>query len=116
MDIAQYFEKIAVRINKHCLVSASKQLTVFLVAPVETLGIDTVDMTHTTGEIAIRSMDQQMVMIWHQAIRRYFKIPSIRRLLKNLDEGFIVMSVQKNVLPSSATIHDMIPGSGIFYA
>ena len=59
MDIAQHFEKIAVGINKHRLISASKQLTVFFVVPVEALGIDTVDMTHT------RYVDSSGVALLH---------------------------------------------------
>lgn len=61
MDIAEGFEQIAVFINKHSLVFATKQLAVKM--PVETLGIDPVDMTHATGDIAVRGLNKQMVMI-----------------------------------------------------
>jgi hypothetical protein len=73
-------------------------------------------MTHATGDIAVRSLNQQMVMVGHQAIGRHSEIPDIRRLLKNFYEYLIVMPGQENVLSPPATIHDMIPGSRIFYA
>jgi hypothetical protein len=61
-------------------------------------------------------MNQQMVMIGHQAVSGYLKIPALRRFLKNLDKGIIIMTRQEDFLSSPATIHDMIPSSWIFYA
>jgi hypothetical protein len=73
-------------------------------------------MTHATGDIALRSLNQQVVVVGHQAIGRHPEIPGIRRLLKNCYECLIVMPVREDVLFPSATVHDMIPGSWIFYA
>jgi hypothetical protein len=116
MDIAQYFKEVAVLLHKYSLVSAAKQLPVFPVMPVEALGINPIYMTHATGDIAVRSLNQQVVMVGHQAIGRHPEIPSLRRFLKNFYECLIVMTGQKDVLSPPATVHDMIPSSRIFYA
>ncbi len=68
VDIAQYFEKVAVFIDKNSLVSATKQLTFFLVAPVKALGIDTVQMAHAAREIAVRGLGHQVVMVRQQTV------------------------------------------------
>jgi hypothetical protein len=57
-----------------------------------------------------------MVMVGHQAIGRHPEIPNIRRFLEDFYEYLIFMPGQENVLSPPATVHDMIPGSRIFYA
>jgi hypothetical protein len=107
---------MVVRVNEYGFVSSTKKLAVMVVTTVETLGVYSVYMPHTAGQITDRSMDQQMIMIGHQAIGSYLDIPSFIRLLKQTDEGLVIIGVQKNLFPSPATIHDMIPGTWIFYA
>jgi hypothetical protein len=63
MDIAQYFQQVIVLLNKYSLVSAAKQLSDLSVIPVEALGINPIYMTHATGDIAFRSLNQQMVIV-----------------------------------------------------
>jgi hypothetical protein len=116
MDISQNFQEIAVLSDNYCFVSTAKQLSIYPVKPVKALRIHPIDMTHTTGKVAVRSLDQQVVVIGHQAICRHPEIPLLRRFLKNTYKQIIVMAGEENVFSPSATVHNIIPGSRILYA
>jgi hypothetical protein len=50
------------------LESALKQVADPFVPAVKTLSIDPVELAHTDGEIGFGRLDQQMIMIPHQAV------------------------------------------------
>jgi hypothetical protein len=39
-----------------------KELTVQMMGPVETLGIDSIDVPHASGQVGIRGLKEKMVM------------------------------------------------------
>ncbi|HUT70072.1 MAG TPA: hypothetical protein VMW89_05305 [Desulfatiglandales bacterium] len=41
----------------------------------EVLGVDAVDVPHTSGEIGIRCLDQEMIMVGQQTEGRNLQIP-----------------------------------------
>jgi hypothetical protein len=85
------------------------------VTSVEALGINTVYMAHAARQIAVRGLDQQVIMVRHQTVGGYPAIPEFGRFPENLDKFFTVCIGKEYLLAPSATVHHMIPGSRIFY-
>ena len=77
---------------------------------VETLGIDTVDVPHATRQVPSWCMDQQMVVVGHQAISAYTDIPQFCGILEKVDEHLVIIGVFKYPIRTTPAIHDMIPG------
>ena len=76
---------------------------------VEALGVNTVDMAHASGNIGIRGLDQQMIVVGHQAVCGYAQVPHLRGFDHYLDEGLKVALVEKEALRPAAPVHHMIP-------
>jgi hypothetical protein len=70
-------------INQDSFVMTAKELSLLFVATIETLGITPVYMPHPPRQIAIWCLDQQMVMVRHQAKGGYPEIPERRYFLKD---------------------------------
>jgi len=114
MVIAQDFQGIDVVSDDHRFISPPKQLSVLFISTIETLGIGAVDMPHTPGDIAVRRVQQKMIVSRDQAIACHLKIEQFYRLLQDFDEDFIVPGSPEYLLSSPAPVHDMIPGARIF--
>jgi len=57
-----------------------------------------------------------MIMVRHQTISGYAKIPHFRGFNEKIDKYLVIMLIMKYLLASSATVHYMIPGIWIFYS
>ena len=71
-------------------------------------------MPHGAGQVALRSLEQQMVMVGHQAIGRDAQAKHLRRAFEQADEGLEVLGVAKDDFPPPAAVHDMVPSAGEF--
>ena len=63
MDISYQFQKVGICINQNGFISPSKELTVHVMGPVETLSINAIDVPHAPGQVGIRGLSQEMIMI-----------------------------------------------------
>ena len=81
--------------------------------PVEPLGIDAINMAHATRKVAMGGLNQQMVMIWHQAVGCNPEVPIFARLLNRPEKVFIIPIPAKDVVPPTSPVQDMIPSIGI---
>ena len=86
------------------------------VLSVKPLREDAVQLPHPHGEVSIRGLDQQMVVIAHQAISVAEPMVAVVNALKDIQECFAVRLGTKDGLPFIASAGDMIKGTGIFYA
>jgi hypothetical protein len=59
---------MTVLLDEKGLIPALEQMTCPSVAFVEELGVDTVQLPHAEGEIAIRRLDKDMVMVCPEAV------------------------------------------------
>jgi hypothetical protein len=80
------------------------------VQSIEPLRIDPVYVAHATRQIGIRSLNQQMIVIFHLAIGGNFQIPKLNRFHQKLKEYLVVSILQKNPLAPPTTVHHMVPG------
>ena len=83
-------------------------------APVIPLRIHAVDVAHAPGNVGSRRLDQQMIMIGHQAVSGYTKIPHIRGFDQHLDERLVILFIDEYRFTPPTPVHDVIPGVGNF--
>ena len=77
------------------------------------MGIDPVNMPEASGEVAVRGLDQEVIVVGHETIGGDAKMPEFAGFLDGLEEGLVILCVPKNRFPPSSSIEDMIPGMGI---
>jgi hypothetical protein len=82
-------------------------------AAIESLGIDPVNMPEASGEITVRGLDQEVIVVGHETIGGDAKMPEFAGFLDGLEEGLVILCVPKNRFPPSSSVEDMIPGMGI---
>jgi hypothetical protein len=66
-------------------------------------------MSHGSGKICIRGLDQEVVMIGHQTIGRYIDIKNLIKLFKEINKRPIVFLFCKDLFTTPAAIHHVIP-------
>ena len=84
--------------------------------PFTSLGIDTIDMTHHAPQVRLRRLNQQVVVIAHQAITQNLDAESLMRFAQGLQERFKVVTIGENLLPRSSTVHYMVVRVLVFYS
>jgi hypothetical protein len=83
-----------------------KQMSDPMVTPVKRLSINSVELAHSSGEIPIRSLDHQMVVIVHQAVGLAEPVKSIRdvgRILRNSYRSVLSLKIGLRSLPREVT-------------
>ena len=68
MDIANQLQQIAVLTHENSFITAAEQRTVQTVSGVIPLGVNAIDVSHAAGQISIRCLNQQMIVVGHQAV------------------------------------------------
>ena len=77
------------------------------------MGIDPVNMPEASGEITVRGLDQEVIVVGHETIGGDAKMPEFAGFLDGVEEGLVILCVPKNRFPPSSSVEDMIPGMGI---
>ena len=67
-DIPGEFQQVAVLVHENRLESPLQYMPDPSVAAVEALGVDAVQLAHADGQVAVRRLDHQVVMVAHQAV------------------------------------------------
>jgi len=114
MNIAEELQQVGISTGENGLIASFEKLPFAVMPAVEPLGVYTVDVAHASGDIGIGGLNQQMIVVGHQTISGYSKIPHLSGFNQHLNESLIVIFVEKNFLGPSASIHDMIPGVRVF--
>ena len=95
-------------LNEDRLVASAKQRAVAAMAPIESLGIDAVDVAHEPRKVSSRCSKTQMIVISHQTIREDFDSPQPVRLAQRVEEGLMVSVARKRRLSCCTPVHDVI--------
>jgi hypothetical protein len=61
-------------------------------------------------------MNEQVVVIRHEAISTDAYVPQFTGFFEEIDEPIVVFIFGESYFAPATSIHDMIPGAGIFYA
>ena len=75
MDILYQFDKIIPFLDQNTLKSPAKQGAVIIMRAIKPLSVQSIDVTHTSGQVAFRRLNQHMILIRQQAIRTDTDIP-----------------------------------------
>ena len=78
------------------------------------MGIDPANMPEASGEIAVRGLDQEVIVAGHETIGGDAKMPEFAGFLDGLEEDLVILCVPKNRFSPSSSIQDMIPSMSIF--
>ena len=113
MDITHYLRQVVILVHYNCLVAPPEKSAVALVTSVESLRIESIKMPHHSGKIPLGRAQTHMIVITHEAIGKYFHPPTIVNFTDGLKKGFVVLPVEKNLLPRTSAVHDVIDSSGI---
>jgi len=85
----------------HCVADA----TVHLVDP---LGVDAVQLAHPLGEIGIRRLNEQVIMVAHQAVGVHQPVEPMTDTAKQIKENVAVPSPEVNILSPATACSDVV--------
>src|SRR6266508_1528595 len=106
---------MAVFLNEDRLVAALEQMACPLMTFIKKLGIDADQLPHTQGEIAVRRLDQEVIVVVHHAVCMTEPVISFIDMLKRVQEVDAVLVVFENCLLFIAAGSNVIDGTGVFY-
>jgi hypothetical protein len=84
--VAHQFQQIGFFLDQDGFVSSLEDVPDPVMGPVEVLCVNTVELPHSFGEIAFRSLYQQVIMIAHQAIGMNRPVEALRNAAKDCQE------------------------------
>jgi hypothetical protein len=67
-NIAADFKEMGVLLDDYGLVPALKEMPGSVASVIEELSVNTVQLAHAEGEVAVRGLDEKMVMIVHETV------------------------------------------------
>jgi hypothetical protein len=109
--VANDLGKESLWVNQDGLVAATEKRAIIAVTPVEALSIYPVDVAHDARKIGIRSLEKNVVVVGHEAIRCHPYPPELANVVgKGKKAGVIRLLTEYRLTPQTA-IHDVIPGS-----
>ena len=68
VNIASERQEVAIGLDENRFIASSKERAIGMMQAIVALGIETVHMPHAPREVAAGGLDQQMVMVGHEAI------------------------------------------------
>jgi hypothetical protein len=107
---------MAVFLNEDRFVSALEQMTCPLMTFIEKLCIDPVQLPHTQRQIAVRRLDQEVIVVVHHAVGMTDPVIPFIDMLERVQEVDPVLVVFENGLLFISAGGDVIDGTGVFYA
>jgi hypothetical protein len=109
--VANDLGKKSLWVYQNRLVAATEQRAIIAVTPVEALRIYTVDVAHDARKIGIGSLEENMVVVGHEAIRCHPNPPELANVVDKGKEAGVIGILTEYRLTPQTTIHDVIPGS-----
>jgi hypothetical protein len=64
--------------------------------PIEPLGVDRIELAHASGEIRLRSFENQVIVVGHQAVGMTHPVHPPADLTEEIEKGLAVLLVQVN--------------------
>lgn len=68
MNVTDHRQKVLLGIDQNRLVAPPEWGTVSVMAPVEPLSVDPIEVSHRPGESCLRGLKQQVVVVVHQTV------------------------------------------------
>ena len=102
-DVACKLEQISFLLHQDRLVAPLEYMPYGVMSPVKRLGVHPVELSHPPGQGGIDRLDQQVVVIHHQAIRMTEPVEPFDRLFQYLEEPLPIGIVEKDILIRAAS-------------
>jgi hypothetical protein len=111
-DVARQFEQVDVAFDELVVKAALEEVSVVPVAPVEPPRVDPVQPLHALGDIRARGLDEEVVVIRHQAIRVAAPAKQLYHLFEQLEESEPVAGVGEDLLSAVSTTRYVVGRAG----
>jgi hypothetical protein len=89
---------VAVFLDEDGFIPTLEQMTGPAMPFIEELGIDTVQLPHADGQIAVRRFNEEMIVVGHKAVSVANPIVTLINVLKSIKEVFAVSVILENGL------------------
>jgi hypothetical protein len=106
---------MAILLHQNCLKPSLKEVPYPAMPLIESLRIDTVQLPHAYRKISVGCINEQMVMIVHQAIGVAEPIVPKGNIRKGIQEHFSVLIVSENCLSFVSSARDVIDSTWKLY-
>jgi hypothetical protein len=106
---------MAILLHQNCLKPSLKEVPYPAMPLIESLRIDTVQLPHAYRKIPVGCINEQMVMIVHQAIGVAEPIVPKGNIRKGIQENLSVLIVSENCLSFVSSACDVIDSTWKFY-
>jgi len=83
-------------------------------SPVEGLGVNPVQLPHPDRQIPLRGLDEQMVMIFHEAVGVTEPVVASIHLVQEIQEGLPVLIIDEDGSPFVSSTGEVIDRPGVF--
>jgi hypothetical protein len=107
-DVAGQLEQMRVALDQLVVKAALEEVATGVVAPVEPFRIHAVQPVHATGDVWLRRLDEEVIVIRHQAIRMAYPSEEVDHLLHQLNEAEPVAGVDEDLLLAVPARNDVI--------
>lgn len=87
-----------------------------VMSPVEGLGVNPVQLPHPKGEIPLRGLDEQMVMIFHEAVGVTEPVVASIHLVQKIQKTLPVLVIGEDGSPFVSSTGEVIDRPGVFDA
>jgi len=99
---------MALLLDKDRLEAALQKMSDSVVTTIEPLGVNTVEKVHSTRQARVRRLDQEVVIVGHQAICMTDPAVSVDNVGKDFEESGSITVVKKDVLLRIATTGNVV--------
>lgn len=97
-------------------VTSLKNMPLAMMATVEALGVDAIQVTHAPRQIGLRRFDQQVIMIRHQTIGVTAPTKALNCVAQQREKQFTVVVLQEDIFASISSRGDMVHSTRYFYS
>jgi hypothetical protein len=107
-DIPAELQKVGVSLDQNGLEPALKNMAHSIVSTIETLGVDTVQMSHPRGEISVNRFHNKVIVIVHKTVSVTMPVEAFHRLLENEEKPGPITVALKNLHPGVSPRGQMV--------
>jgi hypothetical protein len=111
-DVPGQLEQMRLAFDHLVVKAALEQMSGEFVAPVEPVGVHAVQPVHALRDVSFPCLDEEVVVIRHQAVRVAEPSQAINRLLYQLQEAGPVVCIDEDVLLAIPTRRHVVDRAG----
>src|SRR5712692_3662061 len=111
-DVARELDQVMVALHQHRMEPALEEMPVEPVPVVEPHCIEEIEAVHPDRQVLVRGLDQEVVVVWHEAIRVAAPAVAGDNLAENGQKQLAVSVISEDLLPAIAARGDVEDPAG----